>query len=243
MFDKSKRIQIVCHKGANEQAPENTFAAARLCVDWGIDYVEIDVNTSKDGVLYLMHGPEVDRTTNGSGLIVTLLSEEIDQLDAGSWFAPRFAGERVLRLDSFLKWIKGKSKVFLDVKAADHRQLIDLVYGTAMEKDCFFWSGDDGWTGKLRLMNPELQIMINVKNPFEVRKAVEIYGANIVQTELPFMNEEMVDTCNKLGAKLMIVHLENDAAAFDQILEWGADLVNCNHGDVFKMITREFYGD
>ena len=43
-----KMVQIVCHKGANRQRPENTFASAQLCVDWGVDYVEVDVNTSAD---------------------------------------------------------------------------------------------------------------------------------------------------------------------------------------------------
>ena len=43
-------LEIVCHRGANRHAPENTLAAAQLCVDWGADTVEIDVNTSSDGV-------------------------------------------------------------------------------------------------------------------------------------------------------------------------------------------------
>ena len=38
-------VQIVCHKGANELRPENTRAAAQLCIDWGVDWVEVDVNT------------------------------------------------------------------------------------------------------------------------------------------------------------------------------------------------------
>lgn len=114
---QGKKIEIVCHKGANEYAPENTFAATQLCIDWGMDYVEIDVNASKDGVLYILHGPKVDKTTNGKGRITDLTFEEIDPLDAGSWFHPKYAGERVPRLEPFLRWIKGKSRVFLDVKA------------------------------------------------------------------------------------------------------------------------------
>ncbi|MCB0067590.1 MAG: hypothetical protein KDD77_10585, partial [Caldilineaceae bacterium] len=50
---RTRTVEIVCHQGANEYAPPNTYAAAQICVDWGMDYVEIDVNTSKDGVLYV----------------------------------------------------------------------------------------------------------------------------------------------------------------------------------------------
>jgi len=132
-------IEIVCHRMANEHAPENTFAAAQLCVDWGVDYVEADVWTSHDGVFYLMHDATVDRTTNGTGYILALTSSEIDRLDAGSWFGPEFAGEKVPRLEGFLRWIKGQARVFLDVKFAHPQQLIDLLYATEMADDCFLW--------------------------------------------------------------------------------------------------------
>ena len=83
-------VQIVCHKGANELRPENTVASAQLCVDWGVDYVEVDVNTSMDGVMYILHGPYIDKTTNGQGRFCELHSSEIDKLDAGSWFSPEW---------------------------------------------------------------------------------------------------------------------------------------------------------
>ncbi len=57
--------------------------------------MEFDVDTSKDGVLYLMHGPDVGRTTNGSGPIADLTSEQLDALDASSWFDPKFENEKL----------------------------------------------------------------------------------------------------------------------------------------------------
>jgi hypothetical protein len=91
-------IQIVCHRGANEYTPENTYASSQLCMDWGMDMIEIDVSCSHDGVLYLFHGPQLEKTTNGQGLIMERGSAEIDQLDARSRFSPDFAGERIPRL-------------------------------------------------------------------------------------------------------------------------------------------------
>ena len=37
-------IEIVCHRGANAYAPENTYASAQYCIDWGMDYLEIDAD-------------------------------------------------------------------------------------------------------------------------------------------------------------------------------------------------------
>ena len=235
-----KKIEIVCHKGANEYAPENTFAAAQRCIDWGMDYVEIDVNASKDGVLYILHGPDLDKTTNGTGPIAELTSEEIDQLDAGSWFHPKFAGERVPRLEPFLRWIKGKAKVFLDVKAGGPQQLIDLIYDVGLENDCFFWSGDDEWMLKLRALDDKLQLKVNVKNVADVIEATERYRANIVEVGLDNMSRELVDACRERGLKVMVYHQEKDPEAFREVIRWGVDMINLNHGDVFAKVAREF---
>ena len=122
------RVEVVCHRGANAVAPENTWAAARQCVEWGADYIEVDVRTSRDGVFYVLHDAAVDRTTNGTGRLRDLTSDEIDRLDAGAWFHPRFSGERIPRLEPFLERVRGKAKVFFDVKDADLSQLLTLVH-------------------------------------------------------------------------------------------------------------------
>ena len=234
-----RTIEIVCHKGANEHAPENTYPAARLCIDWGVDYVEIDVNTSKDGVMYLLHGPDLDRTTNGTGYIAERTSEEIDQLDAGSWFSPEFAGEKVPHLEPFLRWIKGKASVYFDVKRADHQQLIDLVYEVGLESECFFWSGSNAWALKLRELAPDLPVKINADTVEKLIEAHDVFGAKIIEVGLNSMSRALQDACRERNIKLMIYHQQKDPEAFRQILRWNADMVNLNHGDVFLEVARE----
>ncbi len=116
-------VEIVVHRGANHIAPENTRAAAQACIDLGVDYVEVDVQMSRDGVFYIMHDSLVNRTTDGKGFLAMMNAEDVDKLDAGSWFSEQFKGEPVPRLKEYLEWIKGKAKVYLDVKAGDMRQL------------------------------------------------------------------------------------------------------------------------
>ena len=237
-------IKIVCHRGANEYAPENTYASARMCIDWGMDYVEVDVNTSKDGVLYLFHGPDVSRTTNGTGLITEMTADEVDRLDAGSWFDPKFVGERIPRLEPFLRWIKGKAKLFFDVKGdTDLDQLIRLVYDTGFEHDCFFWFDTKAATVKFRELTQELPLKINVKSAEDIPVVAEQYHADIVEVGLENMSQELLDACRHYGIKVMIMHGRKDPDGFRQILEWGVDLVNLDHGDVFARVAKDFYAE
>lgn len=237
-------IEIVCHRGANEYAPENTYPAAQLCIDWGVDYVEIDVNTSRDGVLYLMHGPDVSRTTNGTGLFHELTSAEIDALDAGSWFDAKYAGERVPRLDEFLAWFKnarnGKSKLFLDVKHAEPQRVLDLLYAHGLEKECFFWSGSAEWLQQLRSLDERVAIKVNVQTPGDVIAAHDSVGATIVEAGPEHVTDALRQTCRERGIKLMVYVREKDPAAFRQVLEWGADMINLNHGDAFARVAADW---
>ncbi len=235
-------LEIVCHKGANEYAPENTMASTQLCIDWGMDYVEIDVSASKDGVLYLLHGSEVDRTTNGHGCLCDLLSEEIDRLDAGSWFHPRFVGERVPHLESFLPWVKGKIKVFFDVKAGvDLQQVIDLVYAVGLEHECFFWFDTLLSTVRFRKIDQQLPLKINIGKIEHVALVVEEFGADIVEVGLQSMSRELLDACRDHGVKVMVNHLKKEPEAFRQILDWGVDMVNVDHGDLFARIAKKHH--
>ncbi len=235
-------IDLVCHRGANEYTPENTRAAAELCVEWGVAYVEIDVRTSKDGVLYILHDATVDRTTDGKGKLRDLTSAEVDSLDAGSWFDPKFAGQHVPRLDPYLRWIKGKAKVYFDVKDADLEKVIQLVYDIGLENDCFFWFGNPLQASRFRKLDSELALKVNVRRPKDVRRAVERVGATIVEVGLDNMSDEMVAVCHNLGVKLMIYHPHKDAEGFRRVVEWKPDMVNLNNADLFQQVERKASG-
>jgi glycerophosphoryl diester phosphodiesterase len=229
-------IEIVCHRGANEFAPENTYASAQICLDWGMDYVEIDVVTSKDGVLHVFHGPELAKTTNGSGYIFEHTAAELARLDAGSWFEPKFAGERIPRLAPFLLWAKGKIKLFLDVKLADPQQLVNLIYDVGLESDCFFWFELDQLARSFRALAPDLVLKMNANTVAEVEAAVADCQANIIETGYP-INAKVLAACRQYGTRLMVNYGGDDEAVFADIIHQGADLVNVDYADRFALVA------
>jgi glycerophosphoryl diester phosphodiesterase len=231
-------IEIVCHRGANEFTPENTYASVRICLEWGIDYVEIDVNTSADRVLYLLHGPQLEKTTNGDGMIMHHPAAVLDQLDAGSWFNPKFAGERIPRLDEFLRWIKGRAKLFLDVKWCNLNTLVTIIRETGFEQDCFFWFELPELAGEFRALAPDLQLKVNAQTAAAVETAVAQYQPNIIETDYP-IPPGVAAACKTHGLKLMVNYLGSDEAVFADIIRQQPDLVNVDYGDRFARVLRK----
>jgi glycerophosphoryl diester phosphodiesterase len=76
--------QLIAHRGGLAHKPENSLSAFKNAISFGVDWIEFDVQQTKDGVLIVFHDETVDRTTSGSGRVEHLTFEQIRALDAGN---------------------------------------------------------------------------------------------------------------------------------------------------------------
>ncbi|MBT5903424.1 MAG: glycerophosphodiester phosphodiesterase family protein [Opitutaceae bacterium] len=230
-FLQAKELVIVAHRGANHLAPENTIAATQKCVDLGVDYVEIDIRTSKDGVMYILHDKTLDRTTNGSGEIKERGSEYIDRLDAGSWFGSEFADQRVPRLKPYLRQFKGKVKIYFDVKAADLAELVALVHEAGFAQDCFFWFSNDERARELRALDRHIPLKMNAVDVAGLRRVMD-YNPQIIEYRLEHLTPEFIAFCREHDLKLMAHALgEGFEMNYQAIIDSAADMVNLDRAD------------
>ncbi len=125
---------LIAHRGASAYAPEHTLEAYRLAIAQGADFVEPDLQVTRDGVLVCLHDTGLERTTdvrakfpdrgreaNGrkSWPVADFTLAEIQTLDAGTWFAPKFAGQKVPTFQQMIDLVKGKAGLFPETKAPD----------------------------------------------------------------------------------------------------------------------------
>lgn len=93
----------IAHRGASDEAPENTLAAVRRAIARDADHVEIDVQRTMDGELVVLHDTTLARTTDvrrvfpdrAPWLVGDFTAAEVASLDAGGWHSEQYAGERV----------------------------------------------------------------------------------------------------------------------------------------------------
>jgi len=133
----SRKI-LVAHRGASAYAPEHTFESYKLALEQGADFVEQDLQITRDGVLVCLHDLTLERTTNVKEIFPTRFREEpvdgtpmrhwyvsdftlqeIKQLDAGSWFDVKFKGTRVPTFQEAIDLVRGKAGLYPETKAPE----------------------------------------------------------------------------------------------------------------------------
>lgn len=82
------RVMNMAHSGGENEAPSNTLYAFKRAVNLGADMIELDVQSTKDDQLVVIHNATVDQTTNGTGKVRDLTFDQVHALDAAYNFIP-----------------------------------------------------------------------------------------------------------------------------------------------------------
>ncbi len=109
-------VEIIAHRGASHDAPENTLSSVNLAWKQKTDSVEIDVYLSKDGKVVVFHDKETDRIGGRKQKIVDQTYAELQQLDVGAWKDLKFAGEKMPTLDEVLETIPDGKRLYVEIK-------------------------------------------------------------------------------------------------------------------------------
>ncbi|MCC4221800.1 glycerophosphodiester phosphodiesterase [Staphylococcus saprophyticus] len=118
----------IAHRGASGYAPEHTFYAYdKAHKEFNADYIELDLQMTKDGNLIAMHDEDVERTTGNKGRVEDYTTKELKQMDVGSWFNkkyPKYAkkeykGAKIPTLEEILDRYGDNANYYIETKSPD----------------------------------------------------------------------------------------------------------------------------
>ncbi|AFK02118.1 glycerophosphoryl diester phosphodiesterase [Emticicia oligotrophica DSM 17448] len=122
IFPKTKHnFIVIAHRGFHIDAPENTIEALKKAIELGVDYVEVDVRSTLEGVPVVMHDANLERTTDGTGKVSTISTVDFQNLKIKDTAInpPTFS--------SFLMEASGKINLYLDIKDASPEKIISML--------------------------------------------------------------------------------------------------------------------
>jgi glycerophosphoryl diester phosphodiesterase len=117
---QSLGVEIIGHRGASFDAPENTLASFRLGYEQGADGVELDIHLTKDNQVVVMHDYDTARVGGSTNKIANSTWAELCNLEIGRWGKWTDANfhERIPLLSEVLEIIPPKKKLFIEIKTS-----------------------------------------------------------------------------------------------------------------------------
>lgn len=241
---------LFAHRGMSALAPENTLAAFNLCPEYGLSWVEVDVDVLADGTVVVSHDDTLDRCTNRTGSLYDQTFEDLQDIDAGSWFGDNFIGEPLPTFSQFIELVnKHKLNINVEIKSctAGWEHTEKLI---------------DGVINGLKKLNRNSDLLVSCFNPLALAEfkrrspdtavaclfeketlqqdwlsILQACHAEAIHVENDGLTKEMVHEMKHHGYAVN-VYTVNDLARANQLFNWGVDGVFTDVGHLFPSRYR-----
>lgn len=222
-------VKISCHRGANRYAPENTLPAFKEAMRLGIDYLEMDIRTTKDDQLFIMHDSTINRTTNGKGKVRELTANQLRELDAGSWLGQRWAKTPIPSFDEVLAAFDDKASAYLDSKDISPEALAVMIRKyNLFDRHVVYQSPQ--FLEKLKQIEPRARAMPPLRQYADLPKvaAIKPYAVDV---NWNILSKQLIDDCHQRGILVFsdALGLHETLQHYLQAMEWGIDLIQTDH--------------
>ena len=239
---------VVGHKGAADIAPENTFASLDSCIRYDVEFMELDVMTSMDGVFYVIDRDDLSLKTDGEGLLSECLSSYVDGLDAGIKHGPQWAGQPVPRLEAMLEYVKPyKTRLLLDIDSCNVKSLVTLIKRTGSEDRILFTTKNDWMMEEFTKEWPDNRnLQAYTKKVEDIDRIISLYHPEYIAMKYKYLNQEIVNYLHSRDLKVFSIVMDPDeeertpgweeeiSRANNMSVEWGVDFISTDHPKALK---------
>jgi glycerophosphoryl diester phosphodiesterase len=207
-LQEKSTLQISAHRGNASSAPENTLAAFKNALKAGAHFIEVDVRTTKDGILMIMHDANLERTTNGKGAFKLYDAKYLKTLSAGKGYSDSFENEKIPTLEESCQLIyewnlthKAKTFFYIDAKDVEPKPLLSILKKYNLEANSVFYGTDD-FLHRLKMEFEGAKLLPALKNPNDIIEKFNKLKPFAFDASWLSLTKEMVDEIHRLGVKV-----------------------------------------
>jgi len=219
-----EKVGITAHRGSSITAPENTMAAILLALDEGSDYVEIDVQETKDGTVVLAHDKDLKRVFDIDKGIWEVTYGELRDLDSGGWFDPKFSDQRLVTLSDAIQAVKGRAMLNIELKFNGHQQklateVVRIVKENGFDDQCVLTSLDYDGLRRAQEAGPKLRTGIIVTSSIGDITKLE---ADLLSISAKAATRDLIDQAQRKGLEVHVWTV-NEVAHMNTMINLGVD--------------------
>jgi len=224
---KNGGIYVIAHRGAHQGIPENSLPAYKKAIDLGVDFIEVDIRTSKDGKFVSIHNSKIDSYVQGdSGAVEDFTLAELRALDIGKRIGPEWEGTRIPTFEEILDLCKGRCGIYLDLKNAPVEPLIKLIRARGMERQVL-WYADMNELQDVKEICPDCVIMPDPGPEKNLPVLINSLRPKVIAAVWKYFSQSFVSTCHDEGA--IVIVDEGGKESWQEALSWDTDGIQTDY--------------
>ncbi|QIP17085.1 glycerophosphodiester phosphodiesterase family protein [Spirosoma aureum] len=231
------KIGISAHRGSSEIAPENTLATFRAVLQMQVDYIEIDVRTTKDGQLVILHDGTLNRTTTGAGPVKDQALAELKKLSAAKGYDNQFQKEQIPTLDEVGELLAdwnahhpSKTNLYVDCKDVAPEPLVEILTKYGLLNDAVFYGSDEKLLA-LQKVAPTAKLMPGLKNADAMADKISKLHPYAFDVSWPALSESLVGQIHHQKIKVFsdLLDFYDLPSQYAKAAQFGIDVIQTDH--------------
>ncbi|NOR20819.1 MAG: hypothetical protein GQ538_12110 [Xanthomonadales bacterium] len=239
-MDIGDQTIVIAHRGASADAPENTLAAMELAIKAGADFVEIDVQETRDGEVVVIHDSDLKKIGSSGMKVFESSLAELQSVDIGSWKDPSFSDQRIPTLQQLLELCKDRINVLIELKYYGQEirleeRVAEIVETTGMQDQIRIMSLSYPGIQKMKSIRPQWKVglLASVAIGDMTRLEADFFAVNA-----SFANRAFVKHVHKRDRKVAVWTV-NDAISISAMMSKGVDGIITDKPELAASIRLE----
>lgn len=236
-------IPITAHRGASISYPENTMSAFVEAYNLGADYIELDVQETKDEYIVISHNNNLKKTSGIDKKITESKYDELKNIDVGSHKDERFSDERIPLLEDVIKFAKEKNmKLNIEIKREGRgknyeQNILDIINKYDYKDMCEISSFDLKIINNIKEIDKTIKCAYIINYDFE--DDVNIDNVDAFSIEVKNINKALVDKIHDANKKVY-AWVANKKEEIDEMISLSVDNIITDDVAFVKEVLKEY---
>ena len=232
---------MTAHRGGHLNAPENTVAAIREAIEVGAQYAEIDVQTTKDGIVVVTHDSDFSRIAGVAAKVWELTYGEIRAIPLGERSSAEFRNEPAPTLEEVLAVAKDRIKLNIELKYYGNHQprlakrVVEEVQAQDAASRVLIQSLEYESLREVRRLAPEIPIGYLISMSSKEPSRLEV---DFLSVAMKRVTSESVRAAHQRGQQVFVWTV-NQPRTMKRMIDLGVDNLITDRPAVALRLVRE----
>ena len=228
------RTQVTAHRGCSKEAPENTLYAFEKALESNTDYIELDVQLTKDEQLVVFHDEKLERATGAKGKLSDYTYDELQSLTVKSKYVSEedFPDARIPLLTDVFELV-GEEKLY-NIEIKDHgntnltvEKTVEAIKEHDLESSCYVTSFSYSALKKVKQLDPNIKTGL-IANVATTTAFMQMKNIDALSMNHLLVNATVVNNAHQNGKRIFVWTVDNKGE-MEKMMALGVDniITNC----------------